>query len=171
MVVISPPSTITASARQLLIGRPSRSTVQTPHTPMLHVSLVPVRPRSSRSRSTSSRFGGTLSSWACPLTVSLTVWVSVMAQRSAGWHPSPPAPLSRTRERGGRRDTTPLSCRTGGGGRSAPPPYPPRLVHDPPECDAAHDLRRQRQVERVRPDRVHDGAHDSRRQAGVRALA
>ena len=58
-VVISQSTAETANIRQDRIGRPSTSTVQAPQTPCSQPTWVPVRPRSWRSASESSRRAGT----------------------------------------------------------------------------------------------------------------
>ena len=57
MVVTERPRTCPNGTRQALTAWPSSRTVHAPHSPSPHPSLVPVRPQSSRSTS-SSRFIG-----------------------------------------------------------------------------------------------------------------
>ena len=74
MVVTSLPSTLVASVRHELTGRPSTSTVQEPQTPTPHPSTAPVRCSSSRRYSSSVWFGLTAISRARPLmVVSITI--------------------------------------------------------------------------------------------------
>src|SRR5581483_6732686 len=68
MVVTSCPAQSTASLRQAYSARPSTITVHAPQSPMSHDFLVPVRPRSKRSASTSVRRGSTLSGRSTPFT-------------------------------------------------------------------------------------------------------
>ena len=71
-VVISAPSALTASSRQERTGTPSSRIVQAPQTPCSHPTCVPVRPRSWRMQSDSSRRAGTRAVRAAPFTVRLT---------------------------------------------------------------------------------------------------
>ena len=61
IVTTSDPSAWTASTVQDFTARPSMWTVQAPHCDVSHPMLVPVRPSSSRIKSTSSSRGSTLS--------------------------------------------------------------------------------------------------------------
>src|SRR5687767_15142059 len=68
IVVISFPLHPAARVRHELTNRPSTITLQAPQTPMLQPSLVPVSPRSSRSKCSKSRLGS-ISAWcSSPLT-------------------------------------------------------------------------------------------------------
>src|SRR5262245_15268813 len=67
-VLIARPCSSTGSARHDSTGSPSTSTVQVPHSPSSQPCLVPVRPRSSRSTSSSVLCGAKATSTASPLT-------------------------------------------------------------------------------------------------------
>ena len=68
IVSIRRPATLAASVMQASRGWPSTSTVQAPHSPPSQPCLVPVRPSSSRSTSSSSALPGAATSWVRPLT-------------------------------------------------------------------------------------------------------
>jgi len=70
MVTTSLPSASTASTRQELTSLPSIETVQAPHSPMLHPSLVLDSLKFSTSASRSVRHGSTLNARTSPLTLS-----------------------------------------------------------------------------------------------------
>ena len=69
MVMMSRPGASSASTRQALTGAPSISTVQVPQLPLPQPSLVPVRPRRSRSRSSSVSRVSASTVCSSPLTV------------------------------------------------------------------------------------------------------
>src|SRR5215203_3448490 len=79
MVVIARPSYWTASARQERIRSPSTSTVHAPHAPWSQPFLVPGRPTSSRSRSSSETRGSFGRDTGTPLIIML-----IGASQSAG---------------------------------------------------------------------------------------
>src|SRR5258708_15493295 len=66
--------TITAGSRHEDTSWPLTSTEHAPQTPTLQPSLVPVMPRSSRSRCSNKRLAGMVTVCACPFTVSSKVW-------------------------------------------------------------------------------------------------
>lgn len=70
IVVTSAPSACAASSEQELTAAPSSSTVHAPQMPLLQYAFVPVSPRSSRTRSSSVREGGTSRRSRLPLTLS-----------------------------------------------------------------------------------------------------
>ena len=70
MVATSDPSASFASTRHAFTARPSMCTVHAPHSPWSQPRLVPVSPSSSRSTSSSVRFGRTLTRYGSPLTIS-----------------------------------------------------------------------------------------------------
>ncbi len=69
IVVISRPSAWTASIVQDLTDLPSTRTVHEPHVEVSHPTFVPVRPRCSRRKYTSSVRGSTSPSRGFPFTV------------------------------------------------------------------------------------------------------
>ncbi len=70
MVVTREPAADAVRIRQLLTDRPSSRTTQVPHWPVSQPTLVPVSPRPSRSRSTSSSFGSAENCSGLPFTFS-----------------------------------------------------------------------------------------------------
>src|ERR1041385_8574234 len=72
MVSIFLPLQLAANVKQELTSRPSMMTLQAPHTPMLQPSLVPVRPRLSRSTWSNSRLASTSRSCSWPFTVKVS---------------------------------------------------------------------------------------------------
>src|SRR5690349_12058115 len=69
MVTTSQLSASTANIEQALIGLPSTNKVQAPQTCTSHPSFAPVRPNSSRTRSSSVSRGSTSAVLSTPLTV------------------------------------------------------------------------------------------------------
>src|SRR6185503_10545288 len=97
MVSTERPAQSSASVRQERRGSPSTSTAQAPHSPSSQPCLVPVRPRSSRSTSSSVLYGANETSSVSPLTVSprcafCIVWgpnkLRLLYRKSAGHAPS-----------------------------------------------------------------------------------
>ncbi len=79
-VATAAPSACTASSVHDLAGTPSTSTVQAPQLVVSQPMCVPVRPATSRMKWTSSSRGSMSASTACPLIVSLTCCVAVIAR-------------------------------------------------------------------------------------------
>jgi aerobic-type carbon monoxide dehydrogenase small subunit (CoxS/CutS family) len=67
-VVTSRPATAPTGSRQALMSVPSTRMLHAPQTPTLQPSLVPVRPRSSRSTSRTGRAAAVTTSRSCPFT-------------------------------------------------------------------------------------------------------
>src|SRR5688572_8249661 len=64
-----------ARTRQESCGSPSRRTAQAPHSPSSQPCLVPVRPKSSRSTSSSVLYGANVASRVSPFTLSASCWL------------------------------------------------------------------------------------------------
>src|SRR2546426_12364344 len=73
MVVTVLPTTAATGVTQERIGRPSRCTVQAPHSATPQPNLVPVSPMTSRSTQSRGMSGGTSTVCALPLTLSVTM--------------------------------------------------------------------------------------------------
>src|SRR5688572_32921430 len=73
MVSTERPAQSSASVRQERCGSPSTSTAQAPHSPSSQPCLVPVRPSSSRSTSSSVLYGANETSAGSPFTLRLTL--------------------------------------------------------------------------------------------------
>ena len=86
IVLTSAPSACTARTVQLLTASPSRCTVHAPQLVVSQPTWVPVRPRVSRSRCTSSSRGSTSTSCCWPFTVRRTgtVLIPLLSASDAG---------------------------------------------------------------------------------------
>ena len=144
-VTTSAPSACTASIRHERALAPSTSTVHEPHTPCPHPTLVPVSPRSSRSRSTSSLRGSTPTRCSDAVDgqlddreIGVGVHVAPPARRTASASARRTATRPRLRRRRATRARHPGCVEVGHGGsatRRSPrprapgrprPPRPPR---------------------------------------------
>src|SRR5579859_7581398 len=85
MVVTLLPSQVIASVRQLLMRRPSSSTVHAPHCPWSHPFFVPVRCISARSRSSSDMRGSTCTCFCSPLIETLSASCLTFASCASPW--------------------------------------------------------------------------------------
>ena len=83
-VTTSVPSARAAGVRQASTARPLRCTVQAPHSPSAQPSLVPVRPSSSRSQSSSVAEAAPAARRGWPLTTAATSSASVRSRRGPG---------------------------------------------------------------------------------------
>src|SRR5215207_4399497 len=78
------PLAIAASMVQLFTGVPSTWTTQTPQFDVSQPQCVPVRPRSSRRKCTSSRLGSISRVYCSPFTVTVTCMNSPLLSTAAG---------------------------------------------------------------------------------------